>query len=613
MAKLEGIIYKVFNKYIVLRGFAKIEELAQVSKRPASYQRVSDNEHKKDIVKFLNGIEYTYFPDVILACRTNQYAELWASVGDDKDVDYKEAAFVNGLKVLKENLPYSGYRARHAYLEIEPRNEEEKLTRVDGNHRLEPFSDDISWWNQFIEAQKFSESSDNKEDYNAWLKHQAKEYRRQIEGKIIPFTIIFSDELDADKFEAGIFHNINFKQFPLREEASMRIISDLQAFDASALGKEYPLALEIIKRAKDNHFSSIPLLTVKNDIEDTYRTACLRIVKLLKTRKEYVKDQIKELKSYISKMKKELSEKEENMKNYDTVKIEYPKDNDGRILHESNLNEEPSKKLTLHSEIKDIKDNINYRRLIVSNYYKFLRNSNSVDKIEEAINSLRTIYNEFEKDKYGNISMLAALVYYKMLDKLIFISFVDWIKQNGINKITTVDDLPIHSSDALIDMFEEIYKAKRNEIFISMQFGDDQSEMIYEKIIQTIKKFEDNHGHIQIKPIRIDQDISPYAFTVSDEIMKAIKHSSLIIADLSSGNKNVYHEIGYAMGIAEAEGIKPPVILLYKTTTTHRDKEKYSESNFVGFNLRGLSQLRFSNYDELQTGLMERLKKHFEI
>lgn len=47
MAKLEGIIYKTFDHYVVLRGFAAIKDLAQISHRPKSYQRNADKEHKK--------------------------------------------------------------------------------------------------------------------------------------------------------------------------------------------------------------------------------------------------------------------------------------------------------------------------------------------------------------------------------------------------------------------------------------------------------------------------------------------------------------------------------------------------------------------------------------
>lgn len=53
MAKLEGIIYKTFNHYVVLRGFAPIKDLAAISHKPDSYQRNALDNHKKEIVEFL--------------------------------------------------------------------------------------------------------------------------------------------------------------------------------------------------------------------------------------------------------------------------------------------------------------------------------------------------------------------------------------------------------------------------------------------------------------------------------------------------------------------------------------------------------------------------------
>lgn len=62
MAKLEGIIYKAFENFIVFRGYAPIELLAKVSKRPEAYQRFPNEEHKRDIVYFLKKGDFRYFP-----------------------------------------------------------------------------------------------------------------------------------------------------------------------------------------------------------------------------------------------------------------------------------------------------------------------------------------------------------------------------------------------------------------------------------------------------------------------------------------------------------------------------------------------------------------------
>ena len=138
--------------------------------------------------------------------------------------------------------------------------------------------------------------------------------------------------------------------------------------------------------------------------------------------------------------------------------------------------------------------------------------------------------------------------------------------------------------------------------------------MIYEKIVQTIERFnKKNNRDIKARPIRIDRNIAPHSYTISEEILKAIENCGLIIADLSSGNKNVYHEIGFTMGLSRAKNIEPPIILVYKSSTIHNKKEyKLSEDDFVGFNLRGISQLRFTDYSQLEENLYRRLGAYFE-
>jgi len=237
----------------------------------------------------------------------------------------------------------------------------------------------------------------------------------------------------------------------------------------------------------------------------------------------------------------------------------------------------------------------------------FLENTENIDEI--AIQSLRTIYAKMNK-YIGNLSLLTTFVYYKLLDESKFNSFVDWVLGNGINKIPVNDELPTHDTNSLINLFERVYEAKRKEIFISMKFEDTQSELIYEKVKQTIEEFNKDKGlDISITPIRIDKTIKPYTFTIPEEILRAIENSCLIIAGLSSSNNNVYHEVGYAMGIAKSKGIEPPVILLYKIDTeVNKEKDK-----FIGFNLRSTSQLRFTTYQELTDGLTKRLEIYFEI
>lgn len=134
------------------------------------------------------------------------------------------------------------------------------------------------------------------------------------------------------------------------------------------------------------------------------------------------------------------------------------------------------------------------------------------------------------------------------------------------------------------------------------------------KITRAIEKFNEKHKsiHLNATPIRVDRTVESSTFSIQDRILEAIKSCSLIIADLSSSNINVYHEIGYAMGVAESHNMIPNMILLYKEDTDH-NKEKKDVDKFIGFNLRNLSQLRFKDYKQLVDGLVDRLEKHYGV
>ena len=600
MAKLEGIIYKSFDNYVVLRGFASIKDLAKVSHKPESYQRNANDEHKKEIIEFLNSGEFKYFPEITLACRVEKYSEFASNIGVDNAVDRDDAQFVEGLKVLSERLPYDGYRARHANL---TKSSNEDLVRVDGNHRLEPFDDgnDEIW--EITGADK-----------------------TKLEKLIVPFTVVFSEKEFGDKFEAGIFHNINFRQLALREEASLKIISDLNAFDDKEnLGEAYPLALELIDEIKRGKYDSIYWLKSETDAEKSYfRTACLRITQSLILQKEKIEDCLSKTQKESKDTENEISTQEAKVaslnndidskkKEIEKMEIDIP-DFSKASQYKSATFEYADLKSSRNVEnnklgmLRQKHEHLQYKVKSLSNY---LAKCTHKESILSSLNSLTNVYNGLGGD-YGNIAYLCALVHYSLLDNGQLESFVSWSKQNGINKITVPDDLSKDASKNLITMFDQIHQAKKNEIFISMQFGDSQSELIFEKIVRAIEKFNSLHKDINLSasPIRIDRNIESNSYSIPDKIRQAIKDCGLIIAGLSSVNINVYHEIGYAMGIAESNNMIPNIVLLYKENTDH-NKENKDVDKFVGFNLRNLSQLRFKEYDQLVDGLVKRLEKHY--
>ena len=611
MAKLEGILYKAFERFFIFRGYAPLNILAEVSKRPEAYQRHSDNEHKKEIIRFLLQGEYSYFPELVFAFRGADVTGLLTEFNGHDDVEYSAEQYVPGLKVLKEKVPHSGYRARHAQLSVNPK----ALLRVDGNHRLEPFDEDITWWESSIN--ETAPEDYNEEQKKAWLRSEATNNRNNARKIIVPFAIVISNSDIADPFEASIFNNINFKQKPLRQEKNIHNIHKFLK-DSDELGKPHSLTMKLIDLVESGHFIGLPLLAKQdNDDKDIYRTVCYKTVELLILQQEQIKKteipRLEEnIQTYQEKLK--LLEDEIKEKKESTDKETSEKEKKESLDKETKEN----RKTDLSNSIAIIEkqiDNINRMIELDNKRKKILENFETAinhERIEIAIQSLRSVYSCFAK-RSGNISLFSALVYYKLLDEQVFSCFVDWVLSNKINEIPVNDELPTHNAQSLISLFRKVYEAKGKEVFISMQFGDPQSEMIYEKVVQTIAKVNNKHGlDIKISVIRIDQKTTSDLFNIPQEITRAIETSSLIIADLSSKNVNVYHEIGMAMGLAQAKNIPAPVILLYKTDSSYRGKE-VDEDHFVGFNLRSESQLRFTTYKQLVDGLTERLEKHYGL
>lgn len=575
MAKLEGIIYKAFENFIVFRGYAPIGELAEVSRCPDAYQRMPDEKHKRDIIKFLWKKDYSYFPELVLAYRGADLNGLIAELHGKDDVEFDAESYVPGLKVLKERVPVTGYRARHAQLTVG----KETLLRVDGNHRLEPFSDNDEWWGYFID-EKAPEEYDS-EQKKAWLKKKIQDFKSLVKDIIVPFSIVISNTDIADKFEASIFNNINFKQLPLKQEKNIQNIYKYLK-DTNELGSAHELTMKLIELTENGHFLGLHLFE-RGGTNEIYRAVCFKTAELLLEQQKKLSEQQEKLSNSLD---------EEKQKKEELLKAEVKAD-------EKQINEVERKIKIIQNQIKSIDD--------------FCASINP-DAIEIAIQSLRPIYDRFGKEFPGNISVFVALVYYKLLDNHKFTSFVDWVIKNGINRIPVTDYIPTHNEKSLITLFERVYESKGKEVFVSMQFGDPQSEMIYEKIVQTIERFNQEKGlDIKITTIRIDQKASSELFNISEEISKAIEDSNLLIADLSSHNINVYHEVGIAMGLAQTKGIPPQIILLYKTDTVFLDKDKDDIDHFVRFNIRGESQLRFQTYKQLVDGLVERLEKHYGV
>lgn len=200
---LEGIIYKAFGQCIVFRGVAEIAKLAKISEKPDAYQRNINDVHLKEIITFLDKGTYKYFPEITLAYRVEDYLSFLKKI--EKKLEEKNIDQVNNLAdfagplsgklvISNEYIPVGSNRARHAQLVIN-----NKLKRLDGNHRLSPF--------------------DKLPTNPIWMGFK----QTEIGKTLVSYCIIFTNNDDANKFEASIFNNVNFKQLPLKQEKIFKI------------------------------------------------------------------------------------------------------------------------------------------------------------------------------------------------------------------------------------------------------------------------------------------------------------------------------------------------------------------------------------------------------
>ena len=211
--KLNGMLSKIMDNYLCLRGIASIKSLAQISEINPDIQRDLLEEHKDEMKDFLERGEYAFFPEVVLSMKMGLSDE-----GKDFEnladaVDSADRGF--NLKVGKVKVNFKSDenkliddRRQLKIAQITFDENDIRLSRIDGNHRLSAanyLANDI----------------------------------------LIPFClIIFPNEEEAINNSRAIFHNINSKQIPLKMEQNIKIIIESpDVFTSSILEKSQPFGL----------------------------------------------------------------------------------------------------------------------------------------------------------------------------------------------------------------------------------------------------------------------------------------------------------------------------------------------------------------------------------
>ncbi len=228
----------------------------------------------------------------------------------------------------------------------------------------------------------------------------------------------------------------------------------------------------------------------------------------------------------------------------------------------------------------------------------------AVNKFKETLGGINTIYQDhalLQTEK--NVGLLTTFVYYALSDKRKLKSFTTWVVKNHIYAIEQSD------AEELIKVYDKVLESRHRTVFVSMQFCEETNPN-YEAIKHSVADINSEHDlDLTIEEIRIDKFTKGHSYKIDEEILSLIDDCGLLVADTSLGNKNVYHEIGYLMGLNKGGGGEQNNFIL-----VHNGE--MVESNFdkdVGFNLKAYQVLTAKGTDDLRTQLKMQIETYYGL
>lgn len=236
------------------------------------------------------------------------------------------------------------------------------------------------------------------------------------------------------------------------------------------------------------------------------------------------------------------------------------------------------------------------------------KDETSVEQIKKTLVTVNAIYGtDSNLEKCTNSRILEAFIFYEIKDENLSTSFKNWIIENHIYAIEEPEILQKHDTNELVSVFDRVMESRKRTIFISMQFCE-ETKQNYEAIKDAVDDINSELKlDLKLREIRMDQFDKGYSYKINDEILGLVEGCGYLIADLSLGNKNVYHEIGYLMGLNQGKLKKQNnFILLHnkKTTNSNFDKD-------VGFNLKEHKILITDETNDLRNQIKEQIKKYY--
>lgn len=501
---LQGVMTETLGGFRVVRGFARLSELA-ASSLADDYQRDLKPKHQQDIQDYYQRGEYLFFPEVVLALELQaDYDAKGAPKADPMQLLMQGEAFrsnVNGVSVKPTKTKMAADLTR-VNITL-PESAGKVLKRIDGNHRISAF--------------------------------EALTDKALLDAKPVSFCILLLPQGSARQSEKALFYNINSKALALTSEEVYRgIIEDEAGFPNDVLEKDFGHEFALCRQTrKALNFDYLPNLRgVFGQNEGQEDSRCSVLIESLR----------------------DLQRERERL-------------GDASPLPDS-------------------------------------------AGLLEAIRGLNASYTDERLQRTNSLGLFSAFLFFAIQGGSRYRQLETWVLRNHQYELQT-----INASD-LIRIFEKVAESRHRQIFVSMQFRipnkNNPTELIDNPNWGPIKDAIDELNRefrcdLELTPIRVDEFEAGFSYPVFDEIFRLIENSGYLIADLTAGNKNVYHELGLLMGLNQGQ-MKEHRNFLLVHNTFHGNVERD-----IGFNIAHLKQLRQGSEHGIGKAVKKQVAIHYGL
>ena len=264
------------------------------------------------------------------------------------------------------------------------------------------------------------------------------------------------------------------------------------------------------------------------------------------------------------------------------------------------LEDNEKKKSTIRTFLLKTFQLLTHKKLISIKEDDFVK---EVKSFKSKLSKIENIYTQPKLGQQHNSGLLSAFVYYAYVSSSKLNVFKNWVLENHIYQTQDTQAAEI------IKIFDCVLEAKSKTIFVSMQFCE-ATKGNYQAIKDAIENINNNYKQeFNVREIRIDQFTKGHSFKIDDELLKLIRDSGLLLADISLGNKNVYHEIGYLMGLnEEANKLQDNFILFH-----NKGVEGANFDNDHGFNIKTYQVLLAEQENDLRAKIEQQIIKYYQL